>query len=83
MVSQKNRQQQSTAECYLANLDFQTCFALSYDKLCYFRLIWSIRDQLYLEFELLSLNFDVVIEGVNCRICMSALLKLQSLNGEQ
>ena len=79
MVSQRNRQQQSTAECYLANLDFQTCFALSYDKLCYFRLIWSIRDQLYLEFELLSLDFDVFIEGVNCRMRVPSLCKLPSL----
>ena len=36
-------------------------------------------DQFNLDFELESLDFDVAIEGVNCRMSMSSLLKLQSL----
>ena len=36
-------------------------------------------DPLNLDFESLSFDFEGVIEGVNCRICLSALLKLQSV----
>ena len=40
-------------------------------------------DQLHLDFELESLDFDVAIEGVNCRMSMPSLLKLQSLELEK
>ena len=36
-------------------------------------------DHFNLDYELLSFDFDVVIEGVNCRMSMPSLLKLQSL----
>ena len=80
IVSKENSQQKTTADCFLVNLDFQACLHSFMLKLYYFRLTQIIKDQLNLDYELLSLDFDVVIEGVNCRICMSALLKLQSLN---
>ena len=38
-----------------------------------------MKDKFNLDFELLIFDFEGDIKGVNCRICVSALLKLQSL----
>ena len=83
IVSKENSQQKTTADCFLVNLDFQACLHSFMLKLYYFRLTQIIKDQLNLDYELLSFDFDVVIEGVNCRMSMPSLLKLQSLELEK